>query len=754
MEIWSTNRNEWLLSPSIDLGNGTTPYQVEFDVAATVWNNTNPANFDPDDRLVLVISTDNGATWSDTNILETWDANNTPSALGDYFYYDLTAAGYTGLVRFGFFAESSVSGADNNVYIDNFGVVQVPTCPRPLRLSLDSSTQTTAVMNWNNGANDVSWLLEYGPVGFTPGSFAGTVVPSSTNPGTITGLSASTCYDVYLKSICSAGDTSIQIGPARVCTKCAPVVDLCEDFENFSTGLPICWEKFVSTTGTSDVTISTFGGNAGPNCVRLTSSNDASSIMMLISPEMTALTAGTHRASFSLDNSNALDSVIVIGTMSDPTNPGTFTPWDTINDISTSYQNYRIPFDTYTGTDTRIAFLYTPGATFRTMAIDDFCFEAIPSCEKAPSVQILNSGVDSTSLNVGWNIDTTQVSFMVAYGPAGFDPITNPAGGDTTTSTSNFKTVSGLQPLTEYCVWVKAICTNGDTSFWSGPFCGETGCPSGASLPYFQNFDNYTNTYPTGLPLCWEEAKGVYTSGTAPLLQNSQWLPDGFGNVGTTGAARMEIWSTNRNEWLISPSLDLGSTTGRHIRIEYDVAATNWSTTAPAVFGDDDSLVFMISRNDGVSWDNAGILAVYDTSNVPSAGGDHIIFDLPNETGTVKFAFYATSKVSNADNNVYIDNFEVYDSVFTSLTEIQELANFKVYPNPNTGIFTVLNEGGANQTSLKVLDIQGRVVYDDTYFFNANARKVIDVNALKAGVYVLLIQSDGKLEQHRIIINK
>ena len=36
---------------------------------------------------------------STVNILEIWDTANMPSFAGDYFYYDLTAAGYTGQVR-------------------------------------------------------------------------------------------------------------------------------------------------------------------------------------------------------------------------------------------------------------------------------------------------------------------------------------------------------------------------------------------------------------------------------------------------------------------------------------------------------------------------------------------------------------------------------------------------------------------------------------------------------------------------------
>ena len=130
------------------------------------------------------------------------------------------------------------------------------------------------------------------------------------------------------------------------------------------------------------------------------------------------------------------------------------------------------------------------------------------------------------------------------------------------------------------------------------------------------------------------------------------------------------------------------------------------------------------------------------------------MIDLPNETGIVQFAFYGTSKVTNANNRLFIDNFKVYDSVFVGVNEIQEETNFKIFPNPNTGLFTILNEGSPIKSNIKVVDVQGRLVFDEGFFFNTYGRKQIDITTLKAGVYVLMIQSEGKLEQHRIIISK
>ena len=68
--------------------------------------------------------------------------------------------------------------------------------------------------------SDVSWIVEYGAVGFTPGSGTGTSVPSANDTLTITGLSPLTYYDVYVRGFCAAGDTGIYVGPFTIRTRC------------------------------------------------------------------------------------------------------------------------------------------------------------------------------------------------------------------------------------------------------------------------------------------------------------------------------------------------------------------------------------------------------------------------------------------------------------------------------------------------------------------------------------------------------
>jgi len=628
----------------------------------------------------------------------------------------------------------------------------IPSCPSPYSIQAGTSGTTNINVTWTNGPNDVSWELQYGPAGFTLGT--GTIVSSTTNPVNVTGLTPSTCYQFWVRSICSVGDTSVWQGPTTICTDCAPLPDYCTDFESASVGsLPLCWTSFINTTATAAY-IQTYGFNAnsGTNCVRMYNQNDANATMMLIAPEVSTLSVGTHRANFWMRG----DTTVTIGTMTNPTNPGTFTPFQTLQGLNTgSYTNFKVDFTGYTGTDTYIAFLWAPGATYDNVYIDDFCWEVLPSCEKAPVVTVLNPGQDSTTLRVGWNLDTSQTSFITAYGPSGYDPITNTAGGDTVTTPFNLQIVTGLKSLTEYCFWVKAICTNGDTSAWSGPHCGSTGCPDGVAVPYFQDFANYASAFPEDItPQCWSEANGVL--GAAPSFLapgESLWEPDGLANNGTTGAARMNVAFTNRNEWLISPTFNFGPNPNVARIIEFDVAFTQaFGTGLPSGFGPDDTVALVVSYNKGVSWKKADIIMQWDTSNEPTNVPSHVILEMKNTSGYVTFGFYGASTISNQSNDFSFDNFQIRDTTYLGVDEISFNNSFKVYPNPNNGEFTIQNIGDAQQSSVKLMDIQGRVVYDSKYYFNENGTKQIKVGKLNAGVYLLLLQSDGKLEQHRIVI--
>ena len=134
----------------------------------------------------------------------------------------------------------AVSKFGNNVIVDQVTVSQIPTCLKPSGLSA-SPLITSANLNWTENNSATSWTEEYGTPNFSLGS--GIQVTASSNPFMLTGLTASTNYEYYVRSNCS-GDQSTFAGPFAFRTECtAQVLPLLTDFETGWTGTTpaTCW---------------------------------------------------------------------------------------------------------------------------------------------------------------------------------------------------------------------------------------------------------------------------------------------------------------------------------------------------------------------------------------------------------------------------------------------------------------------------------------------------------------------------------
>jgi hypothetical protein len=93
-------------------------------------------------------------------------------------------------------------------------------------VEITDADTTTVVLNWMPETSCGTTLLEYGPIGFTPGSGAaagGGILVSYTGcpPYTLTGLDAETDYELYVRKVCG-GDVSENACPVAFSTGCNP----------------------------------------------------------------------------------------------------------------------------------------------------------------------------------------------------------------------------------------------------------------------------------------------------------------------------------------------------------------------------------------------------------------------------------------------------------------------------------------------------------------------------------------------------
>ncbi len=125
----------------------------------------------------------------------------------------------TGTYYFGWHSTNPPNG--NSPYIDDITISTNP-CAAPLTVSATNVTTGSADISWTGTAPNVE--IDYGSAGHTAGT--GTIVATSANPITISGLAPSTAYDVYIRQNCGSGSYSFWTGPVSFTTPyLAPVVN-------------------------------------------------------------------------------------------------------------------------------------------------------------------------------------------------------------------------------------------------------------------------------------------------------------------------------------------------------------------------------------------------------------------------------------------------------------------------------------------------------------------------------------------------
>ncbi len=213
VNIYGSSCKYWLVTPSIDLGSNSNA-ALSFDLARTAYGNANPASqTGTDDKFMVIISNDNGATWTQANAT-IWD-----NAGSSRVYNNISNTAQTVIInlssyvnktiKVAFYGESTTSNADNDLHIGNVKLDIIPTCPQPTGLTVNSASITTsgATINWTNGGTETAWTVQYKPLADTNWNNATNVIATA-NPFTLTNLNQLSGYNVRIRANCSANDTS------------------------------------------------------------------------------------------------------------------------------------------------------------------------------------------------------------------------------------------------------------------------------------------------------------------------------------------------------------------------------------------------------------------------------------------------------------------------------------------------------------------------------------------------------------------
>lgn len=158
-------------------------------------------------------------------------------------------------IRFRFIGTSG-SSFTSDMALDDIAVYEAPSCFKPTAPGVVTTDDQSATIYWTGGGAS-NWQVQYGPAGFVPGT--GTIVASANDTLTITGLTAATAYEFYVRDSCAVGDVSLWTGPTAFtttpCAASATCTYSAELFDSFGDG----WNGAQVTVWQGGVPVATLG---------------------------------------------------------------------------------------------------------------------------------------------------------------------------------------------------------------------------------------------------------------------------------------------------------------------------------------------------------------------------------------------------------------------------------------------------------------------------------------------------------------
>ena len=470
------------------LNNSGADYWFEFPF------NQNFAYNGTDNILVAVL--DHTGSWSNSsNKFYTHSDANTTN-MSRYVYRDAST--------YDPFNPDAGGTASSNVNNIRFIYCDMSSCIRPNTLAVDNVDAYSAEISWFNPNTTQNAEVEYREVGEEDWIPSGMITGSSY---TIYGLEGNTVYQVRVRALCGNNEESIPTEAVSFRTECEPIMEIpyVQNFDgddHYGSGEDAyiyCWDRYTNNASSPVYYSTSTSAHSLSGMLRF---DDGSGVVNIaIMPKVDeSISLSELEISFWVKNTSASSTAILeLGVMTDKDDPTTFETLDTIHpQVVNQYNLIEYSMENYTGYGQYIAFRVSNGNAGHNFRLDDVTLDYIPVC--AHPVDLVVDETTSETVTIHWSEVGSATSWFVEYGPMGFEP------GEGTLETANDTTytVTGLNPNTEYDLYVWSDCgvgfvsTSINTSF-------RTECGPIVNLPYSEDFE--TGLYNSGAQenyiLCW-----------------------------------------------------------------------------------------------------------------------------------------------------------------------------------------------------------------------------------------------------------
>ncbi|MBQ4821045.1 reprolysin-like metallopeptidase [Aquimarina sp. MMG016] len=460
-------------------------------------------------------------------------------------------------------------------------------CANPENFTYNGVGATYVNLIWED-LNSTNWDVQYGTSGFIIEN--GTIVNSDVNSIEINNLESLTSYDFYLRSTCSVGGLAPWIGPITISTTA-----------NYCAG-----DRFYDS--------------GGPNGTYQNGEFETT----VISPESNNDRVRVKFDAFELESccdfltiyDGPNTSASLIGSYSGISSPGV---------LISSHETGSLTF----------VFSSDGSVTASGWDVEVIC-EPKPNCSQPTNFTI--DSVTAKNATLVWETDGNSSSWDVEYGFSGFQE-----GTGTIINTSQTTYVlDGLDPITQYDVYIRGNCSVGGVSDVVGPISFETLCDV-VSAPFVESFELFN------LPQCWNQ----FGSETWMFNRNASYDAANAGDRNTSGNtnyAWVDGSSPSGSNQISTMTLPLVDISGLLIpSIQFSVFSKNTI--------DNTYNTFRAEFYDGSVWND--IIELQENTN----GWRDVAFDLSSYTITgpiqLRFTVIKNSPGNSEYNDILVDEIKI-----------------------------------------------------------------------------------------------
>ncbi len=391
-----------------------------------------------------------------------------------------------------------------------------PTCLPPSALTASAITTTSATLGWTSLETDFDLAWGVSPL-------AAPTVPSVgfddvANGVALTGLTSSTAYQYYVRADCDAAagiNESSWVGPF-----------------SFTTSADFCaGDQFIDDGGSSG-NYSVTSPGLGPQTTVICPDNPGDIVTVTF---LSFATESGWDGLMLYDGPSAASPIISSGsTFNRATCPNG--AWNGTGAQALTGVN---AVQTSTDPSGCLTFVFTADGTVAAGWVANVVCAPPPTCPNPNSLAA--SGITDIDADVSWTENGAATDWEIQYGAPGFafgSGTSVIAVGTPTT------TITGLTQLTNYEVYVRAICGVGDTSLWTAVASFTTelqalACALGSGNPsflYTENFETDVTTGPGG-------SNGTAGPWTQVRTADPDWTWDGAGGTGSNPTGPIAAYS-------------------------------------------------------------------------------------------------------------------------------------------------------------------------------------------------------------------